>query len=1073
MYYDLYLADDAAALVKTHVAKLLEASRSSSSWRESTYGQLLSFCDAGTLRLVRDCWLRMSTTAADPGAKAAYEKELQRTRDYKKIALKGGVAAPGLRSAAPVALQAAELISEVNERFWRDGTVTQSQADNPNPLFHHALSENMVLHYATDPLLGFHLATAFVELAPGSPLKSRSSGGDTDGPDIVVAAQVQFEEWVAALRVQFEQGLKIRFMVADALAFCHVLQSEAGVGGGSANIYRRQFDVSTCDLDPEEYGAPCNAPRLFDVVDTSNLADHFGLLNYLVATKPLLKDAAASVIYTETLIASRNTGQEQLNALLCGPGPTVSLVLGLSAAEYWTNATASSYAEDIMLTKGGQTRLSWKLNHHLASCPEHTRVIQIDPQSLAKIIFAVYLGMFWHERESLTPSLSPEYMESYPPFHRGSLVTFIKSLQNTVKSDWSQACQGLIEMINNDQRLSDESAVMHEFLVQLHLQGVYTAPWLDEQVTEVPSSCGFHSWESVPKSVVLTLVVPRDHFNKLYTDEVSKFNAPSLQLRITSGNQAGLNNIYLDLHMAFGVVNTQGDSTLDSFSISVQEDGEGWSGSAPLVVSCYVPSAALQVGPRIGLQVQPNGGNLMALKSADIGPEYMVYDTSLDNPQVFITKHLPGTEGHPGIFRPSPHGPNPGSSTEQQWLSASVADDSGRVALIMAHVGITTEEGKQLLEDKVPIQLRQSSPFTIDIVFGRGILVIPAHFVIPVLKEGSNTRIARKSSYIEVIAPMAEPLEAEPLAPFIYPVVLSPESIPVTLNCHHLNLDTLPMLNVEPEHKKANQWLNTLTSLQFSARERLLRNALDNEADALPSLRLNFKESLFTIFMLASGLQGGQTGIFSLNHTSLGVVMLIIVRAVRLDPAAGSAVLDTAVLPLTTDMVTSGELEEFFLVVRELQICAVDVDDAELRLWRAALPALVERCRTWSHDPVRCAYRQPGATVPLTQETGHPFLCTCGAGSVSPDFVGVPGWDAASRYAVRAAIGPLFAAPLVEDVVGAAADTAGPALALACWACGKNSGKLMWCSRCKEVSYCSKECQKADWKKHRMECSAE
>lgn len=201
----------------------------------------------------------------------------------------------------------------------------------------------------------------------------------------------------------------------------------------------------------------------------------------------------------------------------------------------------------------------------------------------------------------------------------------------------------------------------------------------------------------------------------------------------------------------------------------------------------------------------------------------------------------------------------------------------------------------------------------------------------------------------------------------------------------------------------------------------------------------------------------------------------MLVSAVRLDCAANSVVLDAAVIPLTAEILEDPEMENFLLLLRTLEICSLDVDEGELEVWKSVLPAMSERCRTWEHLP-SCEYKKPGAAAPLSLKPGGPVLCGCGKGHVPENFVGIPGWDAASKHAVRVAISPAFACPLVERTVDFAAVMPAEKEVARCHVCGKKEGdldegeKLRRCTKCLGVSYCSGACQKKDWKKHRFEC---
>ena len=630
--------------------------------------------------------------------------------------------------------------------------------------------------------------------------------------------------------------------------------------------------------------------------------------------------------------------------------------------------------------------------------------------------------------------------------------------------------------------------------LEMSKYGLYSEPWLTREIRREPSKGMFCNWKEIPEAIAVTLVVPPSRWKPFFQTASSKRMALGVEGHLRATNR--WHNIYADVHITFGTLTASGIRANDAYAVQVEEDATGMLGDSPMIATFYASAAALQVDmdtSQVALCLQSTMQN-MAIFSKKLGTTMAIFEAKLqDKKHVYITKHSPGHHGPPLVSLKACAEAQPSDTT----LTPEVDASSGAIVAVNGRLNIVLEEGKRLLQEKVPITLEQTSPFTIDIIFGERALVRTLKYRVPVTEENSKTRIARKSSYVEVVAQLAEPGASGVLEDYIFPTVTDRDGSSTsvsTLNITHLNLDTLPIIDVAD--KDSIRFLNTLASFTFSVRERRLRHeaatvaaGTDDDAGLTPSARLNFKESLFTMFMLASGLQGGQTGLFAVSHPGRGGIhVLLFVSALRLDGAAGSVVLDCAAIPVTAAMLADdgeggGGFRDFLLGLRALECCTLTVDDAELALWKRVLPALAERCRTWSHGEA-CEYTAAGGNVPVGLEPGGLVLCTCGRGGLPDDFVGVPGWEVAARYATRVAVSPTFAVGFVEELVdGALADAVRSQLssgegvtraAEACRNCGKKQGKggeaLKKCAKCLGVRYCSAECQKKDWKKHRMEC---
>lgn len=151
--------------------------------------------------------------------------------------------------------------------------------------------------------------------------------------------------------------------------------------------------------------------------------------------------------------------------------------------------------------------------------------------------------------------------------------------------------------------------------------------------------------------------------------------------------------------------------------------------------------------------------------------------------------------------------------------------------------------------------------------------------------------------------------------------------------------------------------------------------------------------------------------------------------------------------------------------------------DEEVSVWKQALPAMVEGCRNWTHRD-DCEYLVRGES-PLTINIMEVPICQCGMGKDVEEFTSKFRWKQLVPYITRMVISPMFAVSYLQSV-GAVlnynppltrpASHADPTLDR-CTKCGRGGNpKLLVCSRCKRAGYCSKICQKQDWKLHKAVC---
>ena len=754
IFFHFFLDEESTAFLGAQCQKLLRGSTSLDVWNKSEYSSFLHFCNDHTRLELRRHW----QLYVDAGRSPSKEK-----LGIKKIVLSGMEKArakhkvrscdTSCRSAGPYVSGAMTAAPKVFSHFWTTGTTfvdeeVRSSAINVNPTFVYSLvGTDFSVHYGASPIAPFHLAPAFLGSKPDS---------EVTASDLVDCAKSQFRDWITCFRTFLGRQagrIVIRLFCGDALCFCQALAEYRVTGSVSGDQTVAQWDTTPLVFDGPDY-TPGNtsAPLTFNVVETSNLADHVGLLNVLIATAPLLSETHSATLFTETLLYVGNDPTKSFNQKLCVDLPTIGILLNLLPTSYPSNFSSRSNVTEIILHKCLATqvsqyyeRLAWRrptTSDALASMPGAPTIRQVafEPPSLAKILLRIYFRMFSSD-DAMSGLVASKSMAELSIVHyiRETFVALVATIKGIVVVDWETTLGMFFDLLENTKSsfMLMASHYHQELCAQFYLAGIYT---VGSMTVDVTKQGRFRGWRQVPPTVSVTFVVPRKSIQVLLDVDQTKLSTPIMQAAVKNGSA---HSSFSSIKVGFGKVRNSG--TGSDPRIIFDADPAGWAGSSPLVVSFSLPSWMLHLGDperviiALSLRVSPQTVHLVP----KLGMDLRVFTTRLmDTSVVFVAPEEPHGVSHRLCNMPTP------ARDSDDRISAVIGAEGDRVSMLTARAEILDGPTRTILSSGAPVTSRQVSPCIIEISIGpkKRQLIYPS----PVIGNSSKLSIARKSCYVEV-----------------------------------------------------------------------------------------------------------------------------------------------------------------------------------------------------------------------------------------------------------------------------------------------------------------------------------
>ncbi|KAI0338023.1 hypothetical protein BDW22DRAFT_823484 [Trametopsis cervina] len=1095
IYYHFMINSSALSLLTSQSSKLAELSHDLETWHASPYADFLKICTRYTLAELHRLWTTYAETRQWPQSRRnAFKRDF--TSTMHDIGSKYKDAMIGFRNVGPLNMMAHSDLAQAREMYWSKGTMSPEplavrNATNVNPTFAFATNcEGFVAHYGTFPVAAFSIAPAYIKhKGTTSHLTSHANEGSIYGTMLS-----QFLAWCAAFRVCIvkKKNVVIRLVVGEALAACHALHSLTKNTGPIRNFPVNPWHASAFLLDSGDYIATGRtAPISFDVIDSSNLSDHTGMINVLSVAVPLLRHTPFATLNTETLLPFTSDPTRSVASRLCGDVTTLSALFGVLPIDFVSGFSPHSNVHELLAQAYSSDsqfleRLVWKKSSALGRSLEP---LVIPDAELTRFLISVYSSMFSHEDVSLTlQSFDRANVRDNSAVHytRESLALLISYLKTRIQTDWDKAIAALLSMIRAEKRYVLGSNYYNEFLCHLHLLGIHSEEhFLSSHPMLVANRHigPIQSWRAHPPVVCILFEVSRNKLQPLY-DPTMPGN-PILVAGLLNLLE-GFHEAYSALHIAFGSLGFEGDD--EDCRAYIIEDPLGKQGASSLIVAFWVPTWVLAISPEntfATLFIQSTPYHSAFVRKLGIRSE--LYRAPLvDKTAIHIVRSLPVPMASPKSSIDCVQ-VNPANSTHQDHVSAATKVEayeqsgsnsysSGKLTIRQDVVGVKQAE---LAKPSTEVTVTAGGPCEILLHIGND-AAYRLYYAYPVSAEQAKLRIARKSSWVEVVAPL---VEASGLSPNRF-IVCGKDNSRTPWNIQRIFLDRMPVVDVS--HKEAVKWLDVHLNMAFSDREKDMINRDDHPRPAMCEV----KHTIMDLFRHVLDLKGEKirTCVFGLPHASgEGIRTIIFVEKVVLDLASHSIIADGYVLPVRPSLLKNRRRELGALEAKAIARFACTKE--EITEWEHLIPAFVERCRDWDHKD-NCAYSGQ-TTTSLAAQEGEISICDCGRGKVSPSFRTRKEWAPFAPYVTRIAISPLFAVSYLEDVGKQFRDSFKevdkegtlptnrlanqPKQIVKCYNCDRalpRDKPILRCSKCKKATYCDQTCQTADWKKHKKECAA-